>query len=1208
MGKGEVKVIRIELDFTTNGVGGYSANLTNSNSMTRIVAAILPLIWLFPYVAALGDDLPILGRHEKIRMAWGQYGHFEQAGVSHEELVQNLKAVGFNVLVGHTDRDGNKLGKLAHQHGIRYYAGVYTATSYWRGKEWKIRLAVDQQGLTCPDHWARKDAGNFGNDKPAYVSCPLDRKLWEKLFAPHLPAIREGWLDGIHLDVEAYDAYSFDWPGAGLCYCDDCFGKYVELKQPGTVVPPEERYVWLTEHALLEEYLLGLQQRLTKLIRDIATEIRQIHPTFGFSCYPDWIPDQPTTSWRMQAIALGLHHPDAPFIVVNSTPYWENHNRPWWDSPHEAYKAMGLKHILGSWDGGLMGHHPELQVGAAQAMAELAMASDGYWRWSERQFTADDWHSLASAHQQVRQLETQLGTFLFEGKRVPHFATLVEQKGNPQADRTLVARTWEHDGKYLTRVCNTDADQPMTVRVRFSQIDGDGQWRLQDPIHHVRYDQYDGSKQWDTEALESGIVIALEGRHDLYLLLEPDDTFVKEGNSDDERFQSVRSLEVRPHRSRPAAPPPVPVTLRRLMADDFHSDLQHWDTSRVDPARDGHRVEINQQGQLTIDCGPDQGNGRGFLLTRKKIPSSRELATQASAGDILLRIEYDVISASKKTSGGLLVGVQLDGDDAGGTHILDTLATTSSGWKVPWSTWPPGVPYFNSTRAAIGTGLSYITTYGHAPNGRIRVEWLAGIGETCTTLRVFVNGKLDGTIVDPTGKRLEFAAGPVGFWLLQERDVVIDNFSVWCLEQSSADTDETPQKTGIVTSSAVGDDSLQHATASDVVFTSTVYGDQVGLYGQNLFQTVHTSLSLANVSEGTSRPLFKIPGYCRDPVFSPDRETIAAAVWVNGRGQIYLIDTRTGRGWNVSHNPYCDRSPVFSSDGQRIAFVSDRNGSWDVFVMEVDGSEPRPLTTSPANDLAPTFSPDGQHIALISDRAGDYDVFIVPVDGGPLRRLAPQSGSNEYDPVWSPDGSWIAWTAQSRQLRRIVVARPDGSGRRSLPQGVDGELGFDHGAPTDVSCLVASPDGTKLAGAFTDYYTAGVFVLDVATGRITKLVNEPPQTPYAADWYGTGTGSPRWILQIFSGVDIAPDNRSIVFCSNHRQGAAEFAANGWQPIRRSFALYAMPLPKQDATNKKPTEFINLYLPPEESKVGRTDANQGTMLPNTATSWPAQVSW
>ena len=261
------------------------------------------------------------------------------------------------------------------------------------------------------------------------------------------------------------------------------------------------------------------------------------------------------------------------------------------------------------------------------------------------------------------------------------------------------------------------------------------------------------------------------------------------------------------------------------------------------------------------------------------------------------------------------------------------------------------------------------------------------------------------------------------------------------------------------------------------------------MYGQNLFQTVHTSLSLANVSEGTSRPLFKIPGYCRDPVFSPDRETIAAAVWVNGRGQIYLIDTRTGRGWNVSHNPYCDRSPVFSSDGQRIAFVSDRNGSWDVFVMEVDGSEPRPLTTSPANDLAPAFSPDGQHIALISDRAGDYYVFIVRVDGGPLRSLAPQSGSNEYDPVWSPDGSWIAWTAQSRQLRRIVVARPDGSGRRSLPQGVDGELGFDHGAPPDVSCLVASPDGTKLAGAFTDYYTAGVFVLDVATGRITKLVN-----------------------------------------------------------------------------------------------------------------------
>ena len=1177
--------------------------------MIRVPPALLLLVWLCSYLTALGDDpLPVLGRHEKIRFAWGQYGHFKQAGVSNEELVQSLKSVGTNLLVGHTDQDGVALGKLAHQYGIRYYAGVYMANSYWQGQEWEVRLAVDQQGLTCPDHWERRDAGNFGNDKPAYVGCPLDPRLWKKLFHPNMQAIREGWLDGIHLDVEAYDAYSFDWPGSGLCYCDHCFGEFTKRKQPGTVVPPDERYAWLTERALLEEYLLGLQERLTAIMRDIAAEIRHDHPTFGFSCYPDWIPHQPTSSWRMQALALGLHHPDAPFIVVNSTPYWENHNRPWWDSPHEAYKAMGLKHILGSWDGGLMGHHPQVQVGAARAMVELAMASDGYWRWSERQFSADDWRSLALAHREVRQLETRLGSFLFRGKRLSHYATLVEQTGSPLFERTLIARTWEYQGQYLTRVFNSNADQSLTVRVRFNQIEDDQRWRMREPLQDIRYDQYDGNCQWDSDALKRGVVITLDGRDDLFLLLEPDDVVDDQGTLGDERFRSVRSLEVRPHRPRPAAPPPVPVTLRRLLLDDFSRDLEHWDTSRMDPARDGHRVEINELGQLSIDCGAEQGNGRGFLLTKQSIPSSRELATQASAGDVLLRIEYDVVSANAETSGGLLVGARLDGDDAGGTHILDTMATTSSGFRVPWSKWQPGVSYFDTTHAVTSTGLSYTTTYAHAPGCRIRVEWLAGTRGTCKTLRVYVNGKLDGTIIDPTGRRLQFEAGPVGFWLLADRDVVLDNFSIWRLDQSSADDDGGPQASVVEVATPIGDTSLQHATDADIVFTSTAFGDEVGMQGQNLFQAVHTTLSLANVSEGTSRPLFSIQGYCRDPVFSPDRATVAASIWVNGRGQIYLIDTRTGRGWNVSNNPHCDRSPVFSADGQWIAFVTDRNGSWDVFVMKTDGSELQALTDSPANDLAPAFSPDSRHVALISDRKGDYDVFVASLAGGKLRRLAAESGSNEYDPVWSPDGSWIAWTAQRRQLRHIIVAKPDGSDRRSLPQGVDGEIGFEHGAPTDVSCLTASPDGTKLAGAFSDYYMAGVFVLDVATGRITKLVNEPPQTPYAADWYGTGTGRPRWIVKSFSGVDVAPDNRSVVFCSNHPHRADKFAANGWQPLQRSFALYAMPLSVNDTTHGDAAEFINLYLPPKETKVGKTEVNKGTMLPSTATSWPAQVSW
>ena len=137
---------------------------------------------------------------------------------------------------------------------------------------------------------------------------------------------------------------------------------------------------------------------------------------------------------------------------------------------------------------------------------------------------------------------------------------------------------------------------------------------------------------------------------------------------------------------------------------------------------------------------------------------------------------------------------------------------------------------------------------------------------------------------------------------------------------------------------------------------------------------------------------------------------------------------------------------------------------------------------------------------------------------------------------------------------------------------------------------------------------SGVFVLDMETGRITKLVNESPQTPYAADWYGTGTGSPRWSLKSFSGVQIAPDNQSIIFCARHQQRADKFAANGWQPLQGSFALYAMPIPSGGDADTEDGKFINLYLPPDQDKAGKSAGNKGTMLPNTATTWPAQVGW
>src|SRR5690242_14827498 len=67
----------------------------------------------------------------------------------------------------------------------------------------------------------------------------------------------------------------------------------------------------------------------------------------------------------------------------------------------------------------------------------------------------------------------------------------------------------------------------------------------------------------------------------------------------------------------------------------------------------------------------------------------------------------------------------------------------------------------------------------------------------------------------------------------------------------------------------------------------------------------------------------------------------------------------------------------------RIAFASTRNGSYKIFVMGEDGSGVTQLTP-PAiwSDDDPVWSPDGTRIAFRSTRDGPYyDIWLMNADG-----------------------------------------------------------------------------------------------------------------------------------------------------------------------------------------------------------------------------------
>jgi Tol biopolymer transport system component len=53
----------------------------------------------------------------------------------------------------------------------------------------------------------------------------------------------------------------------------------------------------------------------------------------------------------------------------------------------------------------------------------------------------------------------------------------------------------------------------------------------------------------------------------------------------------------------------------------------------------------------------------------------------------------------------------------------------------------------------------------------------------------------------------------------------------------------------------------------------------------------------------------------------------------------------------------------------------------DIYVMNSDGTGRRRLTDAPDYDSDPVWSPDGTYIAFISGRTGDWAVYVMTADG-----------------------------------------------------------------------------------------------------------------------------------------------------------------------------------------------------------------------------------
>ncbi|SDM24354.1 Dipeptidyl aminopeptidase/acylaminoacyl peptidase [Geodermatophilus siccatus] len=121
--------------------------------------------------------------------------------------------------------------------------------------------------------------------------------------------------------------------------------------------------------------------------------------------------------------------------------------------------------------------------------------------------------------------------------------------------------------------------------------------------------------------------------------------------------------------------------------------------------------------------------------------------------------------------------------------------------------------------------------------------------------------------------------------------------------------------------------------------------------------------------------------------------------------------------------------PTVSPDGRMAVVAVTRPDPGDdaersrLWAVPTDGSAPaRPLTPGP-RDTDPVFSPDGRWLAYRgAEPGGPPQLHLLPTAGGAPRRLT-DAPLGTGRPVWSPDSRRLAWTARVPQVDRSGVDR-----------------------------------------------------------------------------------------------------------------------------------------------------------------------------------------
>ena len=253
--------------------------------------------------------------------------------------------------------------------------------------------------------------------------------------------------------------------------------------------------------------------------------------------------------------------------------------------------------------------------------------------------------------------------------------------------------------------------------------------------------------------------------------------------------------------------------------------------------------------------------------------------------------------------------------------------------------------------------------------------------------------------------------------------------------------------------------------------------------------------------QGNARPIQVPPRTYFFPSLSPDGQRLAMTNIDESGMETWILEMDRGALTRFTFEG-SNHFSLWTPDGKRLTFSSDRDGSHNLFWKPADGiGGAERLVKSESHQDPGSWSPDGKALAFAEFHSDTkWDIWLLHMEGERRARPFLQTEVDEYHPMISPDGRWLAYTStETGRLEVYVQPFPDG-GRKWLisTEGGDEPLW--------------APSGREL------FYRNGDKMMSVAVATEPLFDAERPRLLFETPTLvGEGFGSPNY--------DITPDGQ-----------------------------------------------------------------------------------